>query len=85
MLLPAPANFGGSISTSLHIPWSNGQKYENSSNLNTRNMETQVISIEALTCCPHIGQQYAVHHGKVGVNKASEVVQNSHVQKQVIP
>ena len=34
---------------------------------------------------PHIGQHYVVHHWKVGVNKAEEVVKNYHVQREVLP
>ena len=34
---------------------------------------------------PHIFQHNIVHHGKVGVNKTAEVVQNDPVQQQGIP
>ena len=33
----------------------------------------------------HIGQHNAFYHGKVGVNRSTEVVQNYHVQWQGIP
>ena len=33
---------------------------------------------------PQVGENDAIHHGKVGVNKAAEVVQNDHVQRQGI-
>ena len=33
---------------------------------------------------PQLGQRDVVHHGKVGVNKAATVVQNTHVQWEVL-